>query len=252
MILNRTTWETKDIKPFLEYLEEFKQTNKIAWSKNLLNTQMEVLSIPTKTLFSIVNEIYQGNYLSFLDLDIFSHYESTTIYGKILSRIDDFQLMTKYLKVYMNHMDCWAHTDILSFRINEANRLDFIKLAKSLISSNESFKRRLGLFIWLQMIKDHRTLELIYESIHKLQVEDDYYVIMMAGWVLSESIIKYPNEVLLWIQSNPTLNAKIVNKAIQKCRESRRLTQTQKDTLLVYKRKVVKHKEKQDSLVHHK
>jgi hypothetical protein len=65
---------------------------------------------------------------------------------------------------------------------------------------------------------------------------------MMAGWVLSESIIKYPNEVLLWIQNNPNLNAKIINKAIQKCRESRRLTQTQKDALLVYKRKVIKNK----------
>jgi hypothetical protein len=60
---------------------------------------------------------------------------------------------------------------------------------------------------------------------------------MMAGWLLSECIIRYREQSLNFLNSEKDLNQKIVNKGIQKCRESRRMTEKDKEQLLPYKRK---------------
>lgn len=57
---------------------------------------------------------------------------------------------------------------------------------------------------------------------------------MMGGWLLSECIILHKEETLSFLRIN-VVNKKIQNKAIQKCRESNRLTKEQKEELLVYK-----------------
>jgi 3-methyladenine DNA glycosylase AlkD len=85
------------------------------------------------------------------------------------------------------------------------------------------------------MVNDKTILPIIYQSLKQLSHENEYYVIMMAGWLLSECIIKYKDESLEFLNNTKDLNKKVVNKGIQKCRESRRLTQEEKDQLLAYK-----------------
>lgn len=236
MILNKSIWESKDIKAFQTYLKTFQNKEKEAWSRKILNTKLELLCLQTKTLDMIVQEIFKGNYQSFLDLMIFDNYESIAIYGKLLSNINDFSIMHHYLDIYKDQMENWAHVDLLSFQINSSNQNSFINLSDEYINSNHEFIRRLGLMILFQMVKDQGVLPVIFISLKKLRDEKAYYVIMMAGWLLSECIIKYQDRTLSFIQNNLDLNIKIVNKAIQKCRESRRVSKLLKDELLVYKR----------------
>ena len=86
----------------------------------------------------------------------------------------------------------------------------------------------------LQLILDIKYLDYCFEVLSKFEKEDEYYVIMMGGWLLSECIIRYREESLANLK-NYKLNPKFVNKGIQKCRESLRLTQEEKDNLLIYK-----------------
>ncbi|OHE46266.1 MAG: hypothetical protein A2102_03915 [Tenericutes bacterium GWF2_38_8] len=91
--------------------------------------------------------------------------------------------------------------------------------------------------ILFQMVKDESVLPIIYDRLKKLEHENEYYVIMMAGWLLSECIIQYRDQTLEFLSHEKELNKKIVNKGIQKCRESRRMTEIEKEQLLPYKRK---------------
>ncbi|MFA5526715.1 MAG: hypothetical protein WC992_07815, partial [Acholeplasmataceae bacterium] len=120
--------------------------------------------------------------------------------------------------------------------ITPQNRNRFLELSDAYLHDSRVFVRRLSLMILFQMIKDEDILEIIFDHLLELKTEQAYYVIMMAGWLLCECILLYKDTTLAFIQSNPSLNAKIVNKGIQKCRESRRLTPLEKDQLLVYKR----------------
>lgn len=234
MELNKSIWTSEDGEAFLAYLESYANPEKQAWSKNILKTNLDVLVVPTKVIIKVANTIFQGNYQSFLELKLFKNYESIAIYGMIVSKIDDFKTMKHYLTPYIEVMENWAHCDLLNFNINENNQDDFILLSKEYIDSSKVFIRRLGLFILLSLIRDKKYLNYTLETLLKFQNEDEYYVIMMAGWLLSECIIRYKEETLNYL-TKQALNAKIVNKAIQKCRESLRLTKEEKDALLVYK-----------------
>lgn len=51
----------------------FENPSKRERSKRLLNTALPVLSIKTAPMKDITNQIYKGNYLSFLDLMIWEY-----------------------------------------------------------------------------------------------------------------------------------------------------------------------------------
>lgn len=237
MELNRDKWIDSDINTFVSYLETFRRSDKEVWSRKILNSKLDVLAIQTKTIHTIVNEILKGNYQSFLDLKIFTSYEAIAIYGMIVSSIKNFEEMTHYLNIYIDVMENWAHCDLLSFTMCKDNQRNFIKLSDHYLMDSRPFVRRLSLMILFQMIKDSSVLPKIYSHIEKLQDENEYYVIMMAGWLLSECIILYKEQTLDFLINSKRMNVKIVNKGIQKCRESRRLSPAEKDDLLKYKMK---------------
>ena len=237
MELNRLEWTLNDKLPFSSYLRSFQQKDKEAWSRNILQTKLELLCIPTKIMYSIADEVFKGNYRAFLDLKIFDSYEEVAIYGKLVSRINDFDEMVHYLTNYLDVMENWAHCDLLSFKIDRSNKDKFLALSEVYLKDNRTFVRRLGLMILFQMVKDESVLPIIYDRLKKLEHENEYYVIMMAGWLLSECIIQYRDQTLEFLSHEKELNKKIVNKGIQKCRESRRMTEIEKEQLLPYKRK---------------
>lgn len=238
MELNKMEWMMSDRLLFLDYLKTFQQKDKETWSRNILQTKLDLLCIPTKILTSIADEISKGKYRAFLDLKIFDTYESIAIYGKIISKMKDFNEMVHYLTIYLDVMENWAHCDLLSFQINRLNKEKFLTLSELYLTDSRTFVRRLSLMILFQMVKDQSVLPIIFDSIKKLECEHEYYVIMMAGWLLSECIIQYREQTLEFLSREGKLNPRIVNKGIQKCRESRRMTETEKDQLLSYKRKI--------------
>ncbi len=235
MILNLPYWTEADRNPFLIHLKSFEQPQTIDWARKILNTKLPLLAMSTKTMDSLVKEIHKGNFLSFLDLHIDDYYESIAIQGKLITKIKDFDIMKRYLDRYATVMENWAHCDLLSFDIHPENQSKFIDLSYGYRHSTQPFVRRLSLMILFQMVKDTQVLPTIYNAIEALKDEDAYYVIMMAGWLLSECIIQHKTPTLSFIQ-HKELNPKIVNKGIQKCRESLRLSKAEKDELLIYKR----------------
>ena len=236
MNLIKEQWTKDDIEPFLTYLQTFQQKAKEDWARKILNTKLELLVIPTKTMGEIVKEIAKGNFKSYLDLEIFGSYEEIALYGILLTKIISFEEMLPYLTRYLNVMENWAHCDLLSLPIKPENQDKFLQLSSLYAKDSRLFVRRLSLMILYQMLQYETILPVVFEHLLELKTENEYYVIMMAGWLLSECIIKYQDSTLHFMKTHPELNAKIVNKGIQKCRESRRLTQETKDMLLTYKR----------------
>ena len=65
--------------------------------------------------------------------------------------------------------------------------------------------------------------------------EKEYYVNMCIAWFIAECFTKKRDKTLNFLQSNK-LNAFTINKAIQKCRDSFRVSETDKEMLLRFKR----------------
>lgn len=232
MNLIKDKWTKNNIKEFQNHLESLGNKDKQKWAKNMLNTELPVLALKTIDIKNIVAGISKGNYLSFLDLMIWDYYENTTINGFLIAKIKNFDLMKKYLDIYSSKADNWATCDLLVFDVKK-NEKKYLDIILEYIKSNKPFVRRIGMSILFNFINDEY-IDKIFTLLDEFQSEEHYYVNMMNSWLLCECFIKQKDKTLKYLENNK-LNKFTINKAIQKCRESHRVSIADKDMLLKYK-----------------
>lgn len=233
MELIKNIWTKNDINSFQDYLKSFSVKERIAWTANLLKTDMPVLAIKSPDIKKISSKIAKGNYLSFLDLMIWDYYDNTAINGNLISKIKDFETMKKYLDIYSNKCDNWASCDVLSFDV-AGNEEKYYKLVLEYIKSDKPFVRRIGMSILFKFIDNEKYITNIFSILNSFENEEEYYVNMMNAWLLCECFIKKRDKTLECIKNNK-LNKFTLNKAIQKCRESYRVSKEDKELLLKFK-----------------
>lgn len=233
MELIRDKWNKEDGISFNKYLESLKNIDRIEWSRRILNTEMNLLAIKTSVLKDIVNKISKGNYMSFLDLELFDYFENTGINASLISKIKDFDLMKKYLDKYVLKIENWASCDSLSFDIKN-NEDKFYNLSLEYIKSDKPFVRRVGLLILFSFINNDKYIDKIFSIMNKFKNEEHYYVNMMNAWLFCECFIKRREETLKFLKTHK-LNKFTINKGISKCRDSFRVSIEDKDMLISYR-----------------
>lgn len=231
MILEKSNWTDKDIIEFQNYLKSFQNNEKIEWCTNLLKTELPVLCMTSAMMKDIAKEISKGNYLEFLDYMVWEYYENTAINGILISKIKDFNIMKKYLDIYSSKADNWATCDLLKFKI-KGNEDKYMNLSKEYVKSDKPFVRRIGIYILFNFIDSN--INEIFNILDTFKEEEHYYVNMMSAWILCECFIKQREKTLIYLENNK-LNKFTINKGIQKCRESNRVSKEDKDMLLKYK-----------------
>jgi len=234
MNLIKDKWTKQDIEEFNNYLYSLRNEDKMVWSKNILQTNMDVLALKTKDVKDISKEISKGDYISFLDYMPWNYFENTSINGFLISNIKDFNTMRKYLDIYSSKADNWATCDLLSLDI-KGNEDNYINLLNKYIKSNKPFVRRIGIVILFNYVKDKNYLKDIFKILNSFYDETEYYVNMINAWLICECFIKHRDETIKFLDTNK-LNRFTINKAIQKCRDSFRVSKEDKEMLLKYKR----------------
>lgn len=235
MNLVKENWTEKDGIEFIKYLEGFKNEERHEWSKNLLNTNMDVLVIKTTIIKEIIKEIKSGNYISFLNLELDNYYENSAINGFIISQIKDFKIMKKYLDKYVTKIDNWALCDLLSFDIKN-NKKEFFDLASEYLKSNKPFIRRVGFVILFKFVDDDNYIDKIFSIMNMFYNEEHYYVNMINAWLFCECFIKRRDKTVEFLKTHK-LNKFTINKGISKCRDSFRVTKEDKEMLIKYRMK---------------
>ncbi len=234
MELIKEKWLKSDIKPFEDYLLTMKNESKMLWTKNLLNTNLICLAIKTEQIKKIAKEISKGNYKSFLDLKIYSTYDSYATNGFIISKIKDFDTFKKYLDIYSDNVDNWGLCDLLSVNIKNQEE-KYLNLIKEYLKDKNVFKRRIAIRILFKFINYDNYVKDIFYIVDSLTNEQEYYVNMINAWLLCELFIKRKSETLKYLDNNH-LNKFTINKMISKCRDSYRVSNIDKDLLLKYKK----------------
>ena len=237
MQLIREHWNKNDIADFQKYLLSYsKGTEKGAWEKGIINTSLPCIAVPSPIVKSFVKEIHKGNFVEFIDLWIWENWTDTSIIGQLICKIPNFDEQKKYLDVYVGKIDNWASCDLIKLKITEKNKAQYWALAQEYINSKKTFTRRAGLRILFQFIDDENYLPQIFKTLDRLNGEKEYYVNMICAWILAECFTKQREKTLAYLKNNK-LNDFVINKGIQKCRDSFRISAQDKDMLLSYKRK---------------
>lgn len=234
MNLIKNVWTEADINKFSTYLKSFsKGEEKGYWEQRILNTALPCIAVPAPEIKRIAKEILKGNYCSFLDLMPWHNASEVSTCGNIICKIPDFAVMKKYLDIYSRRVDSWSACDILKFKVKDYDQ--FLALSKEYISSPLVFQRRIGVIILFQFLNTDKYLPEIFDILNSFKNETEYYVNMACAWLLAECFIKLRSETLRFLENN-TLNDFIINKGLQKCRDSFRVSAEDKALLLKFKR----------------
>lgn len=209
------------------------------WTRNIIRTSQPMYVVKTADLKRIAKVILNGNYLSYLETENFEHYENTIIFAKVLSKVKDFDLFTKYLYKYIPYIDNWASCDALDFDIKDAEMDRYYKLAQNLIFDTRTYARRIGVLMLFEFLKNNEYTIKSFELIKKLKGEQEYYVNMCVAWYLCEAFIKQRDMTLEFLQSN-YVNNFVLAKTVSKCRDSFRVTKEDKEYLKNMKDKRLK------------
>ena len=233
MELNRQHWNKNDLKKFYEYEKSLVGSDRdCIFEQRIVNTKLPCFGRTSTKAREVAKEIKKGNYVEFLNCIEFKSHFDTLVYAFLLNNFKNFALFQQYLINFAKKIDNWASCDTLRFRKFKSNEL--ITLSDTLLKSDLPFVRRIGVNIFLDLIKDKSNLSSAFEMLDGLREEKEYYVNMSAAWVLSFCFIYNREETLTYFKRAKT-NAFVINKAISKCRDSYRVSADDKELLKQFK-----------------
>lgn len=206
-----------------------------------IDKKIRVLGVPIPILRKMAKELIKSfmdktdleQYMSFVGND---YYEEIMLMGIVVGSFKcDFETKLKYISEFVPKISDWAVCDTFcsTIKIPNSKHSDYRKFLAPYLKMKGEFELR---FAIVSLMQNYINDEYIDETIKVFEsVNDDrYYVQMAIAWALSVCYVKYPQQTRVLFEKRK-LSKQIQNKAIQKCRESLRVSKEDKQVLLEYK-----------------
>ena len=232
----RDSWNNEQYREFIQYLFDIRDM-KYRDFHSKLGVGSNVIGVRTPLLKSIAKDISKGNYREFLELLSVDYYEEVTLYGLIICNIKDLEESVKYLEIYKNRINNWASCDLFcsGYKIVKKNKNYYWDYINNNVNGDNLWIRRMCFVLMISYYIESEYLDEIFKLCDEYNT-GDYYVQMAVAWLISICYIKYPGVTLIYINYNKLDNF-THNKAIQKIRESYRVSDNDKKKLNELKRK---------------
>lgn len=203
----------------------------------IIPTNHNILGVRTPLLKKMAKKIIKVSPYEFLILDKKNSYEMIMLEGLVISSLKlPFIELTTYIENYMKKIDNWAQVDsfVMNFKGIKKEKESVLNILKLWLDSKEEFVVRTALIILLSYYVEKKYLEKIFEVSNKV-THKGYYVFMGNSWLISVCMAKFPEETIQFFKENE-LDDITHNKAIQKSRESNRVSKENKELLNTLKR----------------
>lgn len=222
----------------LEELEGLAEENYKAFNKKIIPTKQKTLGVRLPVLRKIAKRIVKENSTEFVQQDKNNVYEMIMLEGIVLSYIDKpVKELLPLIEAFLLKVDNWAQVDstICDFKNIKKERDEVLKIVAKWLKSDKEFFVRAAIVILLAHFVDEDHLQFLFEISQKIE-HQGYYVHMANAWLISCCMAKYPEETIIFFKDNSLLK-KTHNKAIQKSRESFRVSKEHKAIINDLKRK---------------
>lgn len=237
MLLTLDHWTNNDYQQFLKLLESYQDLKYQAFNKKLLNCDINVIGIRIPILKNFAKQISKGNYQEFINLNRHQTFEEIAIHGLIIGYIKtDINHCISLLNNFIPLINNWAVNDIVAANLTifkKEQAIGFNKINEYL-NSNNSWIIRFGLVLLLDYYLNDNYIDYVLKIVTSIKNEE-YYVKMAIAWLISICYIKYPNKTIKLFE-NQLLDTWTNNKAIQKIRESLRVSKDDKEKLNKYRK----------------
>ena len=201
-----------------------------------------IIGIRTPVLRQLAAEIVKGgDWRAYLQKALhgpFIYSEEATLCGMVLGLLKtDFDEILGYLQLFVPRIDSWSICDVTCtglkvFKKHQAAGRSF--LDQYLASANE-YELRFAIIMLMAYYHDDSYIDDTLQVLNSTRHEG-YYVKMGVAWALQLCFVKPRDKTLILFQHN-NLDDFTLNKALQKCRESFRVSAADKELLQSLKRK---------------
>lgn len=191
----------------------------------------KVIGVRTPILRTYAKELFKsGAYEEFLAEMPHQYYDMMNLHGFILCEMKDFDRVITEINRFLPFVDNWATCDLVSpkkaFKKNLDSLLEHIKIW---MASSETYTIRFGMEMLMSFYLDDEFKPEYLDWVAAVR-SDEYYVKMMQAWYFATALAKQYDATLPYIEKQ-ALDDWTHNKAIQKARESFRITPEQKEYL---------------------
>lgn len=167
------------------------------------------------------------------------YYEEIMLKGMIIGLQKNRTLKWLFDRIdeFVPQINNWAVCDVFCGGLKEAkkHRQEFYEFLGKYLRSSREFETRFAVVMLLSYFVDEEYIDELMKEADKVK-RDEYYVQMAVAWLISVCFVKFYDRTREYMK-DCSLDDFTYNKAIQKARESYRLTGEQKEELKAMKRK---------------
>ena len=193
------------------------------------------ISIPELRKFA--KKIAKEDYATFLNNDDYSSFELKLLHAFVIGYIrDDINIILKYFKAFIPHVNDWAVNDSLcqNFRIARTHQKIVWEFLMEYKNSKKEFECRIIAVVLLSHFLNDEYIDRVIKVLNELNT-DDYYSQMGVAWAFATIMGKYPVKCLSYLKSKDCHLDKITLKHTkQKIRESFRVSKDIKELIKTY------------------
>ncbi|MCF8094477.1 MAG: DNA alkylation repair protein [Desulfobacteraceae bacterium] len=222
----------------LQELKHLSDEKYRAFSRKIVRTKQEVLGVRLPALRKIAKRIAGQCPDKFIIGDKKNIYEMVMLEGLVLSYLDrSFIDLLSMTENFLCRVDNWAQVDstVSAFRNISREKNKVLPVVEKWLKSENEFFVRAGLVVVLTHYVEKQNLDMIFDLSQRVS-HSGYYAYMANAWLISVCMAGFPEQTIRFFKSN-TLDDKTHNKAIQKSRESCRVSKEDKDIINKLKRK---------------
>lgn len=164
--------------------------------------------------------------------------EERMVHGMILGYVKNIPLEFRLQKIreFLPYINSWSVCDTFcsTLKFITKNKSEVWNFIKPYFDSEKEYEVRFAIVTAFSFYVDPEYLDRLFFHFNQIH-QEGYYVKMAIAWAVSVCYVKYPQRTELYLSDNQ-LDDFTQNKAIQKIRESYRVSLADKEYLKKYKR----------------
>lgn len=226
--------ERKDIVAELFRLQD---KDYAAFQSKLLPTvdQDRVIGVRTPALRTFAKSLYkEGETDGFLACLPHQYFDEDQLHAFLISLEKDFDKCISLVEAFLPYIDNWATCDQLSPKVFKMEPEKLLPYIEKWIKSDKIYTVRFAIGMLMQHFLDDRFDTKYAEMVANVE-SGEYYINMMIAWYFATALAKQYDSVLPYLEED-RLGDWVHQKTIQKCIESYRITENQKQYLKSLKR----------------
>lgn len=215
-------------------LHELAEEDYKLFNLKIIPTNYEVLGVRMPALKKLAKEIADSSKLEvYLKNAELSTYEQILLYGLVLGQIRKPRMETifHYLDPLILKFDNWAHVDtiISSLKVFKKHHEEVLTHFLPLKTHEGEYTKRVFVIVLMDYFMTDADIDTTLKHLSEVP-QGQYYVDMAIAWALSVGLIKYYDKTMPYIEGR-VFSKFVHNKAIQKARESYRISPEIKEEL---------------------